>query len=247
MDVPHEAVLLRIFTGADDRYGVEEPLYRAIVAKAREMHLAGATVLKGPVGYGQSSRMHKPHFFGKDDRPIVIEILRLRGEDQRVSAHPGRDDGERAGHARESACDLIRQEALGISGAPEEEHARPSPQRRDKGARTSQLGGLRLRHRGNQASFDRDGRNIAYGELSPLSRSRKSLFQRVLRCAVHLALFVREILTASPSCRSGSRAARLVQNIEPAKKSRSLSPLERPCAGRSPGSCPVIYPSPKPS
>jgi hypothetical protein len=48
MDVPHEAVLLRIFTGADDRYNVEEPLYRAIVAKAREMHLAGATVLKGP-------------------------------------------------------------------------------------------------------------------------------------------------------------------------------------------------------
>ena len=74
MDVPHEAVLLRIFTGADDRYGVEEPLYRAIVAKAREMHLAGATVLKGPVGYGQSSRMHQPHFFGKDDRPVVIEI-----------------------------------------------------------------------------------------------------------------------------------------------------------------------------
>jgi PII-like signaling protein len=74
MDVPHEAVLLRIFTGADDRYGVEEPLYRAIVSKAREMHLAGATVLKGPVGYGLSSRMHEPHFFGKDERPIVIEI-----------------------------------------------------------------------------------------------------------------------------------------------------------------------------
>jgi len=74
MDVPHEAVLLRIFTGADDRYGVEEPLYRAIVGKAREMHLAGATVLKGPVGYGLSSRMHEPHFFGKDERPIVIEI-----------------------------------------------------------------------------------------------------------------------------------------------------------------------------
>ncbi len=74
MDVPHEAVLLRIFTGAGDRYGVEEPLYRAIVMKAREMNLAGATVLKGPLGFGQSSRMHKPHFFGKDDRPIVIEI-----------------------------------------------------------------------------------------------------------------------------------------------------------------------------
>ncbi len=74
MDVPHEAVLLRIFTGADDRYGVEEPLYRAIVIKAREMNLAGATVLKGPIGYGLSSRMHEPHFFGKDERPIVIEI-----------------------------------------------------------------------------------------------------------------------------------------------------------------------------
>jgi PII-like signaling protein len=74
MDIPHEAVLLRIFTGADDRYGVEEPLYRAIVIKAREMQLAGATVLKGPIGYGLSSRMHKPHFFGKDERPIVIEI-----------------------------------------------------------------------------------------------------------------------------------------------------------------------------
>ncbi len=74
MDVPHEAVLLRIFTSSDDRYGLEEPLYRAIVSKAREMNLAGATVLKGPVGYGLSSRMHEPHFFGKDERPIVIEI-----------------------------------------------------------------------------------------------------------------------------------------------------------------------------
>jgi PII-like signaling protein len=75
MDVPHEAVLLRIFTGSDDRYGLEEPLYRAIISKAREMNLAGATVLKGPVGYGLSSRMHEPHyFFGKDERPVIIEI-----------------------------------------------------------------------------------------------------------------------------------------------------------------------------
>ncbi len=74
MDIPHEAVLLRIFTGADDRHGVEEPLYRAIVIKAREINLAGATVLKGPIGYGLSSRMHRPHFLGKDERPIVIEI-----------------------------------------------------------------------------------------------------------------------------------------------------------------------------
>jgi uncharacterized protein len=74
MEVPHEAVLLRIFTGSDDRYGLEEPLYLAIVMKAREMHLAGATVLKGPIGFGLAARMHKGHLFEKDDRPVVIEI-----------------------------------------------------------------------------------------------------------------------------------------------------------------------------
>ncbi len=74
MDVPHEAILLRIFTSADDRYGVEEPLYRAIVMKAREVHLAGATVLQGPLGFGHSSRLHKPHFLATDERPVVIEI-----------------------------------------------------------------------------------------------------------------------------------------------------------------------------
>jgi uncharacterized protein len=74
MDVPHEATLLRIFTSVDDRYGVEEPLYQAIVAKAREMHLAGATVLKGPLGYGHSSRLHEVHVIATDERPVVIEI-----------------------------------------------------------------------------------------------------------------------------------------------------------------------------
>jgi uncharacterized protein len=74
MDVPHEATLLRIFMSVDDRYGVEEPLYQAIVAKARELHLAGATVLKGPLGYGQSSRLHTAHIVATDERPVVIEI-----------------------------------------------------------------------------------------------------------------------------------------------------------------------------
>jgi uncharacterized protein len=74
VDVPHDAFLLRVFTSSDDRCGAEEPLYHAIVLKAREMHLAGATVLKGPLGYGQSSRLHHPHLIGKDDRPVVIEI-----------------------------------------------------------------------------------------------------------------------------------------------------------------------------
>jgi uncharacterized protein len=74
MEVPHDAILLRIFTSVDNRHGAEEPLYRAIVMKAREMHLAGATVLKGSLGFGQSGRLHTSHVLATDERPVVIEI-----------------------------------------------------------------------------------------------------------------------------------------------------------------------------
>lgn len=75
MDIPHEAVLLRIFTSADDRCG-EDPLYLAIVNKARERQLAGATVLRGPLGFGVSRRMHQPHLFPLTlDLPVVVEIV----------------------------------------------------------------------------------------------------------------------------------------------------------------------------
>lgn len=74
MEAPRDAVLLRIFTSVDDRYGLEEPLYRAIVMKAREMGLAGATVLKGPLGFGRSGRLHTSHLIAADERPVVIEI-----------------------------------------------------------------------------------------------------------------------------------------------------------------------------
>ena len=57
MEVPKDAVLLRVFIGEDDKSG-RKPLYEAIVLKAREMHLAGATVLRGPMGFGHSSRIH---------------------------------------------------------------------------------------------------------------------------------------------------------------------------------------------
>jgi hypothetical protein len=56
-DLPEEAVLLRIFLGEDDRHR-HLPLYEAIVLKAREKHLAGATVLRGPLGFGKSSHLH---------------------------------------------------------------------------------------------------------------------------------------------------------------------------------------------
>ena len=52
MQIPHDAVLLRIFFGEDDKYD-HLPLYEAIVMKAREMHVAGATVLRGHVGFGE--------------------------------------------------------------------------------------------------------------------------------------------------------------------------------------------------
>lgn len=75
MDLPHDAVLLRIFTSVSDRCGVT-PLYIAIVEKARETHLAGATVLRGPLGFGHSSRLHKGNFLPlTQDLPVVVEIV----------------------------------------------------------------------------------------------------------------------------------------------------------------------------
>jgi uncharacterized protein len=80
MDVPQDAVLLRIFTSVSDRCGLQ-PLYVAIVEKAREMHLAGATVLRGPLGFGHSTRLHKGQLFPPtQDLPVVIEIV--DGEDK---------------------------------------------------------------------------------------------------------------------------------------------------------------------
>ncbi len=75
MEIPHEATLLRIFIGENDRHD-DRPLFEAIVLKAREMHLAGATVLRGPMGYGHSSRLHTTKILRlSEDLPLVIEIV----------------------------------------------------------------------------------------------------------------------------------------------------------------------------
>jgi PII-like signaling protein len=75
MHLPHEAVLLRIFIGESDRWH-HQPLYEAIVLKARELYLAGATVLRGPMGYGKSSRLHTAKILRLSmDLPLVIEIV----------------------------------------------------------------------------------------------------------------------------------------------------------------------------
>jgi len=75
MHLPEDAVLLRIFIGESDRYQ-DQALYQAIVLKARELALAGATVLRGPMGFGKSSHLHTAKILRLSmDLPIVIEIV----------------------------------------------------------------------------------------------------------------------------------------------------------------------------
>jgi PII-like signaling protein len=75
MQVPRDGVLLRIFFGEDDKFG-RLPLYEAIVLKAREMHLAGATVLRAHIGFGHSSRIHTTKILRlSQDLPVVVEIV----------------------------------------------------------------------------------------------------------------------------------------------------------------------------
>ena len=70
-----QAVLLRIFIGESDEYE-GRPLHEALVLKAREMGLAGATVLRGPMGFGRSSRLHTAKILRlSEDLPVVIEMV----------------------------------------------------------------------------------------------------------------------------------------------------------------------------
>jgi uncharacterized protein len=75
MKLPRDALLLRIFIGEKDEYQ-GQPLYRALVLKARELHLAGATVFRGPMGFGRSSHLHTSRILRLSfDLPMVIEIV----------------------------------------------------------------------------------------------------------------------------------------------------------------------------
>ncbi len=74
MTMPEEATLLRVFLGESDHHE-GKPLYEAIVLKARALHLAGATVLRGVMGFGRSSRLHTSKVLRlSEDLPIVVEI-----------------------------------------------------------------------------------------------------------------------------------------------------------------------------
>ena len=75
MELPRDAVLLRIFLGEDARFE-HQPLYEAIVTKARQMQLAGATVLRGPMGFGHTSQIHTTKILNlAENLPVVVEIV----------------------------------------------------------------------------------------------------------------------------------------------------------------------------
>lgn len=75
MQLPVESILLRIFIGEEDKWK-GEPLYEAIVLKARERQLAGATVLRGAMSYGKSSHIHTSKILRLSaDLPLVVEIV----------------------------------------------------------------------------------------------------------------------------------------------------------------------------
>ena len=87
MKIPENGKLLRVFIGEADRWH-HQPLYEAIVLKARELGLAGATVLRGPMGFGASSRLHTAKILRLSmDLPMVIEIVDSEENIQRLVPH----------------------------------------------------------------------------------------------------------------------------------------------------------------
>ena len=78
MTIPEEGYLLRIFIGESDKVG-HKPLYEVIVLKAREAGLAGATVLRGVMGFGKNSVLHTTKILRlSEDLPMVVEIVDSR-------------------------------------------------------------------------------------------------------------------------------------------------------------------------
>ena len=83
MRARRDGVLLRIFIGDSDRRE-GKPLYQALVERARDQGLAGATVLHGPMGFGRHSRVHTAKLIElSSDLPIVIEIV---DEEEKIEA-----------------------------------------------------------------------------------------------------------------------------------------------------------------
>ena len=75
MNIPEDGYLLRVFVGENDKHG-HIPLYEAVVLKAREVGLAGATVLRGLMGFGRHSVLHTAKILRlSEDLPMIVEIV----------------------------------------------------------------------------------------------------------------------------------------------------------------------------
>ena len=132
MQLEEKAVLLRIFIGENDRFG-HHPLYEAIVLKAREQELAGATVLRGPMGFGHSSRLHTAKVLRlSEDLPVVVEII---DSEQKIAAFlPLLDEMVKGGLVSLSEVRILRY------GPDRKETTRRAP------CRGSSIGMARLMH-----------------------------------------------------------------------------------------------------
>ena len=87
MKIPQNGFLLRIFIGESDRWH-HQPLYEAIVMKARELGMAGATVLRGPMGFGAKSHLHTAKILRlSEDLPMVIEIVDAKDKIDTLMPH----------------------------------------------------------------------------------------------------------------------------------------------------------------
>jgi PII-like signaling protein len=97
MSISQQGTLLRIFIGESDRCPhTSRPLFEAIVLKARELHLAGATVVRGAMGFGKHSRIHTAKVLRlSEDLPIVVEIVDSEENIQRIM--PWLDENIREG------------------------------------------------------------------------------------------------------------------------------------------------------
>ena len=87
MKIPQDGHLLRIFIGESDQWH-GKPLYEAIVLKARELHIAGATVVRGPMGYGANSRLHTTKILRlSEDLPMIVEIVDAKEKIDELMPH----------------------------------------------------------------------------------------------------------------------------------------------------------------
>jgi PII-like signaling protein len=83
MKIPENGQLLRIFIGESDQWH-GKPLYEALILKAREMGLAGATMIRGLMGYGATSRIHTAKLLRlSEDLPVIVEIV---DSEEKISA-----------------------------------------------------------------------------------------------------------------------------------------------------------------